>query len=188
MEQPRRFEVEPPRRVLIVGNQGAGKCKLAQLLADRFRLSTFATEHAPGRRPLSEDHRQEIAGWSRGTNWVITTDAPEGLELAVGRAEWLVWIDLPISTCLFRVLQRRLRFRRAVKDGKATEQAPSSRLRDVLGYSTEIAPRIMHVIDRERRARTIHILRSRAEVSAFVRRLPGAGRIDDHLRPGRPGA
>jgi adenylate kinase family enzyme len=187
MEHPRRFEVEPPRRVLIVGNRGAGKRSLARLLAERFRLSSYWIDRDPSLRSLSEEARKEIADWTRSTDWVITTGDAEGLDLAVSRAEWLVWIDLPISTCLIRVIRQRLRFRRAVKAGKAPPKAPTTRLRDVLSYPTELAPHVMHVIDRERRARTIYILRSRSEVATFVRRLPGAGRIDDHLRPGQPG-
>lgn len=185
MDQPRRFEVEPPRRVLIVGNRGAGKRSLAKLLAERFNLTAFVIEKDPAAIRLPEPLREEVTQRAMGTDWVIATDEPEGLDLAAPRSEWLVWMDLPISTCLFRVLRARLRFRRAVKSGKAPTHAPTSRLRDVLSYPTDLAPRIMHVIDQERRNRTIYILRSRGEVASFVKRLPGPGKIDDHLRPGR---
>lgn len=185
MDQPRRFEVEPPRRVLIVGNHGAGKSTLAKVLAERFGLVSFLVEMESKAVRLPDSLRQDLTQKVEGTDWVIATSEPGALDLAVPRAEWLVWIDLPLSTCLFRVLRARLRFRRALKRGKAAGKAPSSRVRDILSYPTELAPRIMHVVDRERRNRTIYILRSRAEVASFINRLPGPGKIDDHLRPGR---
>jgi hypothetical protein len=187
MDQPRRFEVEPPRRVLIVGNRGAGKRSLAKLMSERFGLVPLIIEKDPRSIRLSEALREDVVQRAAGTDWVIATDDPEGMDLAVPRAEWIVWIDLPISTCLFRVLRARLQFRRAVKNGKATSSPPTSRLRDVLSYPTELAPRIMHVIDRERRNRTIYILRSRGDVASFIKRLPGPGKIDDHLQPEHPG-
>jgi adenylate kinase family enzyme len=188
MDQPRRFDVEPPRRVLIVGNHGAGKRSLARLLADRYGLSPYFVDKEPAAPKLPEPQCADVAAHAAQADWVIATDEAEGVDLAVARAEWLVWIDMPISTCLFRVLRARLRFRRARKQGKAPEHAPRARMRDVLSYPTDLAPRIMQVIDRERRNRTIYILRSRGEVAGFIKRLPGPGKIDDHLRPGRTDA
>ena len=45
MEHPRRFQVEPPRRVLVVGNRGAGRARLGKQLAERFNLPFIQIEH-----------------------------------------------------------------------------------------------------------------------------------------------
>jgi len=44
MEHPRRFQVEPPRRVLVVGNRGSGRGQIAKLISQRFSLPVIDLE------------------------------------------------------------------------------------------------------------------------------------------------
>ena len=51
MEQPRRFQVEPPRRVVVLGNRGSGRGRVARLLAERFCLPLVEIEAEKRRFP-----------------------------------------------------------------------------------------------------------------------------------------
>jgi hypothetical protein len=188
MEHPRRFQVEPPRRVLIVGNRGSGKRLLAKIIGERFGLPLLVIEpETPNSigTPEADDRRRVIGERAKDANWVMTADDAAAFDLTVPRAEWFVWIDLPISTCLVRVIRQVILFRRARRSGKPNPPQRVPRVRDVLNFPGDVTPRIMSTIDRERRNRTIFILRSKGEVSDFIKRLPSPGNLDDHLRPGR---
>ena len=72
----------------------------------------------------------------------------------------------------------------AAPTGKAEHGASLPRwpkLSDIFYFPTDVAPRIMGTIDRERRNRTIFILRSRGDVMNFLARLPQAGGFGDHM-------
>ena len=107
------------------------------------------------------------------------------LDLRVPRADWFIWVDLPISTCALAVLRSAIR---VPASGKATvsivDRLRLPRFYDILNFPNEVAPRIMGTIERERRNRTIFILRSRHEIAQFLARLPEAGGFGDHLAKG----
>ena len=188
MEHPRRFQVEPPRRVLVVGNRGSGRGHIAKIICERFSLPLIELEREQGAFAQKDDvsaWRDHVRKLAEGPEWVISGNDLFSFDLRVPRADWFIWVDLPISTCALAVLRRAIR----VPTGGKTSMSIVERLRlprfsDILNFPTEVAPRIMGTIERERRNRTIFILRSRHEISQFLARLPEAGRFGDHLAKG----
>ena len=188
MEHPRRFQVEPPRRVLVVGNRGSGRGRIARLISDRFSLPLIDIEREQLIFPDGGDltaWRMQARALAEGPEWVMTGNDIATFDLRVPRADWFIWVDLPISTCALAVLRSAIR---VPANGKAAmsivERLRLPRFRDILNFPTEVAPRIMGTIERERRNRTIFILRSRHEVTQFLSRLPEAGGFGDHLAKG----
>ena len=188
MEHPRRFQVEPPRRVLVVGNRGSGRGRIARLISDRFSLPLIDIEREQG-KCAGDDHltawRMQARALAEGPEWVMTGNDIASFDLRVPRADWFIWVDLPISTCALAVLRSAIRIPASSKPGLSlVERLRLPRFSDILNFPTEVAPRIMGTIERERRNRTIFILRSRHEISQFLSRLPEAGGFGDHLAKG----
>ncbi len=188
MEHPRRFQVEPPRRVLVVGNRGSGRGRIARLISDRFSLPLIEIEQELGTFAGSDDAavwRDHVRKLAEGPEWVMSGNDISSFDLRVPRADWFIWVDLPISTCALAVLRRAIR---VPANGKGPtsigERLRLPRFSDILSFPTEVAPRIMGTIERERRNRTIFILRSRYEITQFLNRLPEAGGFGDHLAKG----
>ena len=188
MKHPRRFQVEPPRRVLVVGNRGSGRGRIAKLLSERFSLPLIDIEREQAICPDGGDltaWRMQARALAQGPEWVMTGNDIGTFDLRVPRADWFIWIDLPISTCALAALRSAIR---VPANGKPVtslmERLRLPRFSDILNFPTEIAPRIMGTIERERRNRTIFILRSRHEISQFLARLPEAGGFGDHLAKG----
>ena len=186
MEHPRRIEMHPPRRVLILGNIGAGKGELGTLIADRVSLplvslaqdlaqeQTRAEQTDNSHQPINAEHwRSYVNDRAGNAFWVMAGNDPETFDLRVPRADWIIWIDLPVMSCLTHRLRK-------LFQGKIWRQ-PSKDLfswpdvRAILNFPVEVAPLINRMIERERRNRTIFILRSRQDVTAFVARLPEFG-------------
>ena len=188
MEHPRRFQVEPPRRVLVVGNRGSGRGRIAKLICERFSLPMIDIEHEQGAFPQKDDiaaWRDHVRKLAEGPEWVMSGNDIASFDLRVPRADWFIWVDLPISTCALAVLRRAIRVPVSGKTSMSiVERLRLPRFSDILNFPTEVAPRIMGTIERERRNRTIFILRSRHEVTQFLSRLPEAGGFGDHLAKG----
>ncbi len=188
MEHPRRFQVEPPRRVLVVGNRGSGRGRIAKLISERFSLPLIDIEREKGTFAGSgdlSDWRAHVRGLGEAPEWVMTGNDLASFDLRVPRADWFIWVDLPISTCALAVLRHAIRVPASGKPGLSlVERLRLPRFRDILNFPTEVAPRIMGTIERERRNRTIFILRTKYEITQFLSRLPDAGGFGDHLAKG----
>ena len=188
MELPRRFQVEPPRRVLVVGNRGSGRGRIAKLISQRFSLPLIDIEQErsafEGAADLSV-WRNRMRSIAEGPAWVMTGNDVSTFDLRVSRADWFIWVDLPVTACALAVVRRAIRSPVNGKSNLSLVQRLSlPRFRDILNFSSEVAPRIMGTIERERRNRTIFILRTRYEIAQFLARLPDAGGFGDHLAKG----
>jgi adenylate kinase family enzyme len=100
------------RRVSIVGNSGSGKSTLGRALAARLdvpfvELDGFA--HQPGWTLLPDDEfAARIDSATRGDGWVVDGNYSRFLDLVWGRADTVVWFDLPRLTATRRIVTRTL--------------------------------------------------------------------------------
>ena len=188
MEHPRRFQVDPPRRVLVVGNRGSGRGRIAKLLSERFSIPLIDVEREQGIVPVNGEAqawRNHMRTLAERPEWVMTGNDLGTFDLRVPRADWFVWVDLPISACALAVLRNAMRVPVGAKPALSLiDRLRLPRFRDILNFPNEVAPRIMGTIERERRNRTIFILRSRYEIAQFLSRLPDAGGFGDHRAKG----
>ncbi|WP_218026664.1 AAA family ATPase [Nocardia inohanensis] len=99
----------PMRRILVSGISGAGKTTLATKLAERLHLPRYeldALHHGPGwiKRPEFE---AEVERFARTDSWVTEDQYYRTLGgLLWSRADTLIWLDLPRSTVMPRVIRR----------------------------------------------------------------------------------
>jgi adenylate kinase family enzyme len=107
-----------PERVLVAGTSGAGKTTLAGAVAGILgcrHVELDSLHHGPGwtKRPEFED---DVARIAAGPTWVSEWQYTAVRELLLGRADLLVWLDLPRSVVLSRVVRRTVgrRIRREV--------------------------------------------------------------------------
>lgn len=181
-QDARRVEREPPRRIVVIGSAGAGKAELAQAIAQRLRIPFYPLETyywRPGwERPSDEEWAAQVSTLAARDAWVMSGTFPATLEMRVARADWLVYLDLPMPVCFFRGLKRML----SRTSPKGDELAPGcprrfdgALLRFIWNFPADVAPRLMSLIGRERRNRAIFILRSKREVEDFLAHVPVVG-------------
>ncbi|MER6171630.1 hypothetical protein [Streptosporangium sp. NPDC001681] len=96
-------------RVLISGISGSGKTTLAVALSTALKLPRFeldALHHGPGwgKRP---EFVSDVEAFSAGPRWV-TEDQYHGAlgDLLWRRADTVIWLDLPRSAIMLRVVRR----------------------------------------------------------------------------------
>jgi adenylate kinase family enzyme len=104
-----------PRRVLVAGCSGAGKSTVAAALAARLGLPHHeldALRHGPGWVPRPE-FAADVAAFAATERWVTEWQGSEVRALLLGRADLVVWLDLPrwrvFTQLLRRTVRRRLR-------------------------------------------------------------------------------
>lgn len=184
MQHQRRFVVDPPQRVVLLGSPGSGRAALADLIGARFGLPMIALDYERSlANPPQAEWRKRVQDLAAEPRWIMTGNQIETLSLRASRAEWLIFLNMPLSTCLARLLRAAVSSRaekRRELDGGLWRS-----IREAWSFPTGAAPRIMGVIEQERRNRTIFILHSTRDLSGFVAKLPDpdqAGRGDSQTQ------
>jgi adenylate kinase family enzyme len=101
------------QRVSVVGTSGAGKSTVAAALAARLGASFLeldSVHHQADWTPLpAEEFRARVAQVAEGERWVIDGNYSRVQDLVWGRADTVVWLDLPRRTVMRRIIWRTLR-------------------------------------------------------------------------------
>ena len=103
------------RRVMIVGQPGAGKSTLARALGDRTFLPVYHMDRIH-RMPVWIERSQadktrmalDVAARER---WIFEGGHSATWPQRLARADTLIWLDLPVMVRLVRVMQRRVQRR-----------------------------------------------------------------------------
>ena len=97
----------------MVGTSGAGKSTLASSLAvalDADFLELDSIYHQADWVPLpTPEFRRRVALVVAGERWVVDGNYSKVRDLVRGRADTVVWLDLPRRTVMRRIIQRSFR-------------------------------------------------------------------------------
>jgi len=99
--------------IVIFGNSGAGKSTLAKKLANQRALShldldtiAWLPSTPPERMPLKGSQKEIEQFLSKNEQWVIEGCYSDLLELVVPYASELIFLNLPIQTCIDNAKKR----------------------------------------------------------------------------------
>lgn len=100
-----------PRRVAVVGTSGSGKTTFSLRLAERLRVRHVELDahfwEPNWQQPDRAEFEERVVALLKGLDgWVC--DGNYG-SMAAAHADTIVWLDLPLRTCLWRVLRRAVR-------------------------------------------------------------------------------
>ena len=111
------------QRVMIVGAPGSGKSTLARRLGEVTGLPVHHMDHIhhlPGWRQRPLEDRLRMAGEiERSERWIFEGGLSDTYAHRAGRADLIVWLDLPLWLSLWRVSRRILHYRGTVRPDMA---------------------------------------------------------------------
>jgi len=101
------------QRVSVVGNSGSGKTTLAGRLAAALgvpHLELDSVFHQPNWQPLDGDEfRRIVSEFTASPGWVVDGNYSKVQDIVWGRADTVVWLDLPRRRVMWQVISRTLR-------------------------------------------------------------------------------
>jgi adenylate kinase family enzyme len=98
------------RRVVVVGTTGSGKSRLAERLAAQTGLRVVELDALFWGRdwqpvPL-ELFRHRVERETRDDGWIVVGNYAQARDLVWPNADTLVWLDLPLSLVMWRLVRR----------------------------------------------------------------------------------
>ena len=143
------------RRVLVIGSPGAGKTTLSARLAARLGLPVHYLDlhhWAPGWQYRDAvDARHRVRALTETHAWVMDGNFAETFDLRMPRADTLVWLDYPRTTCVRRILTRTIKDYRKPKPDLpegCPETFDARLLRFAWNFPAESRPQISAAIER----------------------------------------
>ncbi len=98
------------RRVAVVGTSGSGKTTMARAIAARLgvpHVELDAFHWAPGWTEVDpEAFRARVAAALEADGWVTDGNYSKVRDLYLARVDTVVWLDLPLRTCVWRIARR----------------------------------------------------------------------------------
>jgi len=167
------------RRVLVVGNCGAGKSTFARALGAHAGLPVVHLDKLwwrPGWQEVGADAFDAALGNELARDaWIIEGNFTRTLATRLERADTAIWLDLSRHLCIARILRRVLasrgRDRLDMPDG-CPDRLDLAFLRWTWAYPTRSRAKTAELLDAfERAGRRVVRLRSPREVRAWQDRF-----------------
>jgi len=103
------------KRVMVVGAPGSGKSTLAVRLGTITGLPVFHMDHIhyqSGWVERDRDEKQRLANEIEAqASWIFEGGLSQSYANRCARADTVIWLDLPLSLRMGRILKRRLQYR-----------------------------------------------------------------------------
>lgn len=166
------------RRVLVIGCGGAGKSTFASALG---RLTALPVVHLDQEywQPAwaatpAEVWERRIATLVEGRRWILDGNYGATLAPRLAACDTVIFLDLPRALCVWRVIRRWWRYRgqeRPDMSAGCPERLSWEFLRWIWTYPRRRRPAILSRLAALGTDQRAVVLRSRAEVAAFLRLL-----------------
>lgn len=163
-------------RIVIIGCGGSGKTHLANQLAARLNLPVThldAVYYDREWNPLPPDEfaarQHDLVAELR---WLIEGNYAGTLPIRLIACDTVIFLDLPATTCLLGIAQRRWRYR----GGQHTRDGIYDRItwgfvKYILGYRRTMRPRVRALLDEHGAKTHLVTLTSRRQATRFLARL-----------------
>lgn len=166
------------RKILVIGCGGSGKSTLARRLGDILGIEVVHLDRLywkPGWvEPRPREWEQTVRRLVEKRAWILDGNYGGTLDLRLAAAAAVIFLDLPRSHCLRRVISRRLKYSGRTRPDMTPgcpERVTLQFLRYIWRYPTERRPAILRRLEERSPGMHTLVLRSPGEIRRFLAAL-----------------
>ena len=163
---------------MIIGSPGAGKTQLSFKLSSQLRLPLYHLDRLFWKKGWIPNEHQEFADQQlqiiSKQRWIMDGNYISTMDLRLQQADTIIFLDLPTISCLWGILKRYLRYRKATRPDMTEENDERLNIefiKYVLTFQARFRPRIIKKLEALDSSKNIYILRSRKQADDFFNTL-----------------
>jgi adenylate kinase family enzyme len=170
------------KKILVIGAGGAGKTTFAWQLGDILGIEVIHLDSLYWRpgwvEPLKDEWAATVDGMLERDAWIIDGNYSGTLERRLEACDAVVFLVLPRSICVWRVVKRLVLYHNTTRPDMADGCPELFNLKFLVwiwNYPKRTRPRIVKLLSEERNARKEIWLRTPAQIDRFladVREMP----------------
>ncbi len=163
------------KRIIIIGNGGAGKSTLARQLGAALHIGVTHLDSVcwkPKWMPIPESEIKTVQEPIVAQEaWIIEGNFKQTRDVCLPAADTIIFMDFPLPLCLYRILKRHIQYAGKPRP-ELGEEYPEiitlNFIRRVLKYSIYTRAEVLKKIDQYAEGRKVIILRSPWQVKRFL--------------------
>lgn len=166
------------QKIMVIGSCGAGKSTLSKQIATVKNIPVIHLDQLYWKPNWVESTKDEFAAKQRTAlvteNWVVDGNYGGTMDIRLARADTIVWLDLPVSICFYRVLKRIVKNygkTRSDMTNGCPERFNLEFLHYVLTFPFHARRRLVKKLEQKKDKPLIFHLKNRTEVQEFLEGL-----------------
>jgi adenylate kinase family enzyme len=166
------------KRVLVIGSSGAGKSTFSRCLSEKTGLPLIHLDKLYWQPNWVETDKAEwrkiVEKALEGDSWIIDGNYSGTLPMRLERCDTIIFLDLPRTICVYRILKRVATYRSGTRPDMANgcdEKFDWQFLKIVWDYPNRSKPKVERLLAEHQSTKTIFRLKSTKEVERFLSRL-----------------
>lgn len=163
------------KRIVIIGSGGAGKSTLAKILGEILKIEVLHLDklywQAGWIEPPKAEWEQRVAEILKKDSWILDGNFGGTMEMRLTRCDTAIFLDLPRTVCLYRVLKRRFKYRNTNRPDMTEgchEKVDLEFLEWIWNFRKTTTPKIEERLQKLENEKTIIRLKSAAAVEKFI--------------------
>ncbi|MDT7604653.1 MAG: hypothetical protein QOF61_2650 [Acidobacteriota bacterium] len=163
------------KKILVIGSGGSGKSTFSKRLGEALGLEVIHLDRLYWKSGWVETPKPEwrvrVEELIRRDAWVMDGNYSGTLDIRLEACDTVVFLDVPRSVCLWRVLKRVATYRRGGRADMAegcAEKFDLVFMRWIWTYPKQKRLKIFKLLAEKARDKTVAVLRTQAEIESFL--------------------
>lgn len=158
------------KRIIVIGNSGAGKSTFARQLRDKTELPLFYLDliwHLPDRATISQDEfDKKLMEILKTDSWIIDGNYGRTIEMRLKYCDTVFLLDYPLEVCLAGAKER-VGIKR--EEMPWVEEELDEEFRQwILDFPKTQLPQIYALLEQYGDGKEIHVFRSRDDADQYL--------------------
>lgn len=163
------------KKIILIGSGGAGKSTLAKQLGEILNIEVFHLDklywQAGWVEPSEDDWEKKVAELLKKDSWVMDGNFGGTMEMRLKACDTAIFLDLPRTICLYRILKRRLKYRNTNRPDMTegcNEKVDLEFLGWIWNYRKIKKPKVEKILQKFEQEKKIIRFKSPQEVEKFI--------------------
>lgn len=166
------------KKIIIIGSGGAGKSTLARQLGEILKIEVLHLDklywQSGWEKPSEDEWQNKVEELLKKDSWIMDGNFGGTMELRLKYCDTAIFLDLPPSICLYRVIKRRLKYRNTNRPDMTegcNEKVDLEFLEWIWNYRKTKKPKVDRILQKFEKDKNILRLTSPMEIKDFLCKL-----------------